>query len=239
MGRVIPCLHERGMFQAEEHFIHEHPGLTLIYEPITATLSDGSRYTPDFWCPQLNSYIEIAANRQSREQDKLKISLFRAEYGPVLVLSPDGTAPEANETADHIDTKKEWLSFSEAASILCTNYYQFHAWIKRHPEFLCAMKCQGHPNKMKWNVSTDRWDDIKSDWKAFLEKGRPRKPRSSDPGRWVNLLCSKCGKPRCVHRGVVERRKGSISEYRCWSCRTGGRQDKKKHKLLPQEMKES
>ena len=55
-------------------------GINLIYEPRTFYLSNGSRYTPDFYDPQEDKYYELISTRQRWQQCKDKLRLFQVEH---------------------------------------------------------------------------------------------------------------------------------------------------------------
>ena len=40
-------------------FRHQHPSLTLVYEPVKLRIDDSCWYLPDFYCPELFTFYEI------------------------------------------------------------------------------------------------------------------------------------------------------------------------------------
>jgi len=55
-------------------------GIDLVYEPRFFCLSNGSRYTPDFYDPIEDKYYELISTRQRWQQCKDKLRLFQVEY---------------------------------------------------------------------------------------------------------------------------------------------------------------
>lgn len=58
-------------------------GENLVYEPRFFRLSDGTKYTPDFYNPATNTYYELAGTRQAWSGGKNKIARFQIEYPSV------------------------------------------------------------------------------------------------------------------------------------------------------------
>ena len=52
----------------------------LQYQPRIFYLSNGTKYTPDFYSPKLNTYYELVGTRQAYHSNKEKIALFIMEY---------------------------------------------------------------------------------------------------------------------------------------------------------------
>ena len=47
------------------------------YEPHTFPLHDGRSFTPDFWLPDLNTYVELTTLRRSLARKNRKLRRFR------------------------------------------------------------------------------------------------------------------------------------------------------------------
>jgi len=69
----------------------ESQGKAFAYEPICFKLKK-SRYTPDFYCPDDNTFYEVIGTRQALHMSRAKIIRFLNEYPEIKfkLVRPDG-----------------------------------------------------------------------------------------------------------------------------------------------------
>lgn len=69
----------------------ETQGKAFAYEPICFKLKK-SRYTPDFYCPDNDTFYEVIGTRQALHASKNRIIKFLTEYSGIKfrLVRPDG-----------------------------------------------------------------------------------------------------------------------------------------------------
>jgi len=77
--------------RGEALFAAYHLDTGWIPKPITVRLPNGEIYTPDFWDPKRQAFLELSATRQAYYHNRQKYELVRATYPsmPFLIVSPD------------------------------------------------------------------------------------------------------------------------------------------------------
>jgi len=86
------------MNERELAFVNEHresTGHTMISQPAIFRFSlDGMRhsFTPDFYCPDCETFYEVAGTRQAFHQDKFKLKAMKIYYPSIKmeVVNPSG-----------------------------------------------------------------------------------------------------------------------------------------------------
>jgi hypothetical protein len=64
----------------EMWFKHQHPSLTILYEPLKLRIDATCVYTPDFFCPELLTFFEVKGP-YVHEDSVIKFKAARAIHG--------------------------------------------------------------------------------------------------------------------------------------------------------------
>jgi hypothetical protein len=92
--------------RGEVHFIKNFFNHTnWKYQPVVFYLSDGTKYTPDFYDAERNVFIEVASTRQAYHENHKKYELFKLEFSKILleVRDPLGRMVEKLEYGEKWD----------------------------------------------------------------------------------------------------------------------------------------
>jgi hypothetical protein len=92
--------------QREKAFVTEDEQNTYIEHPAVFCLSDGTKYTPDFYCIETDEFIEVSGTRQAHAQNKGKYERFRADYPNLKFRIVNTGAWKENNVKNHDQSQK-------------------------------------------------------------------------------------------------------------------------------------
>jgi hypothetical protein len=118
-------------------------GYEWMYEPETFVLNDGSAYTPDFWVPRLNAYIEVKG--WMRDEHKKKIDSFRSNYPELSLIIAN------KEYLQNIECDLFSKHESHKPTMKCA-FCEIEFSPKSRTQKMCSIRCR---NKF---VAINRWD---------------------------------------------------------------------------------
>lgn len=80
----------RSRLEARWAVFFDHLGLQWEYEPEGFELNGGVRYLPDFWLPELKTWVEVKPVQPSREEriKGLQLAVARSEFVSFAVGTP-------------------------------------------------------------------------------------------------------------------------------------------------------
>ena len=91
------------MHQAERIYADmlERNGIKYVFPVPLMEIGVHTKYRPDFYLPESDTYVEVVGSRQAYSVNKYKYNLFKDFYRNkrFIVVNPDGTPFPPNKTA--------------------------------------------------------------------------------------------------------------------------------------------